>query len=417
MKYHIKAIKNVEKRFFKRKIVAHRRASRTICSYALIQSRASSREKIDFDLLFAVGELPSAEPLRSPRRINVLAKAVAVKLKRAFASVKARLLHFCGKLSARRHKGGQRIAFFAGALCASLCVALLSVVIVLAGLFAGYLAPYEEITVPTLVGRRYSDLSGELSDAYELTVSFENSDSIAAGTVISQTPSPNVTRKLYKSGDKCAVYLTVSMGKHYYEVADLSGCDERLAVLELRNAGVAVNTTYEYASDVTAGTIISTSPTKGERLYDGQLLTVTVSLGKRIKTVSVPELYGLGEAQAKAILEARGLRLGATVYKVSDVAAGKITAQDASPYSRLPEGSAVNITVSLGNTVNQKFVPDLYGTTVEEAQRRLAEAGLVLGGIYHVSSAAPTGTVVTQTPIAGTPITSSVISVDIYVSS
>lgn len=417
MKYHIKAIKIARKRFLKKRPVAKRRSSRAICGYTLIPYKAGYREKINFDLLFAVGELPSAEPLRSPRRISVLVKTVAVRLKRAFAAARLGLLRFCDRLSARKHSGRQRIAFFAGALCASLCVTLLSVVIVLAGLFAGYLAPYDEITVPTLVGRKYSDLSGELSDVYELTVSFENSDSIAAGTVISQTPSPNVTRKLYKSGDRCAVYLTVSIGKHYYEVADLSGRDERLAVLELRNAGVAVSTAYEHSSEITAGTIISTSPSKGERLYDGQVLTVTVSLGKRVKTVSVPELYGLGEAQARAILEARGLRLGATVYKVSDVAAGKITAQDASPYSRLPEGSEVNITVSLGNTVNQKFVPDLYGMTIDEAQRRLAEAGLVLGGIYHVSSATPTGTVVTQTPIAGTPITSSVISVDIYVSS
>ena len=54
---------------------------------------------------------------------------------------------------------------------------------------------------------------------------------------------------------------------------------------------------------------------------------------------------------------------------------------------------------------------------VDEARERLAEYGLVLGGIYSVSSGAQKGTVVAQTPIAGTPISASVNSVDIFISS
>ena len=62
-------------------------------------------------------------------------------------------------------------------------------------------------------------------------------------------------------------------------------------------------------------------------------------------------------------------------------------------------------------------VPDLYGMSLEEAAEKLREFGLVIGNTYPVANAAPKGTVITQSPVAGTPLTSSTVSVDLYVSS
>ena len=152
-------------------------------------------------------------------------------------------------------------------------------------------------------------------------------------------------------------------------------------------------------------------------LYEGETLTVRISLGKETVFVGVPNLYGLNEAQATALLLSKGLELGKVTYSPAQEDAGKIIRQQYSPYEKVPLGSSVDITVSLGAQTQQKNVPDLYGLTTEEAAQKLSEVGLVLGNIYSVSSGAPKGTVVTQAPVAGTPITSSITSVDVYISS
>ncbi len=374
------------------------------------------REQINFNTLFELGMLPEAE--RPPRK-KVLApflKRIGHALSAFFSVLGALAVNIFKALRGERRERTQRIAFYFGVLCAAVSVTALSALTVLAGLFAGYLAPYDELIVPSVVGEPYDETHDALSDTYEILISYENSDDVAAGVIMSQTPSAGVVRKIYKDRAPCTLTLTVSAGKSFYTVEELVGKDSRDALLSLRNGGVSVKQIDEYSDTVPAGTVISTSPSAGHRLYEGDVITVRVSLGKKINTVRMPDLYGLSESQAEALLSSRGLKLGSITYKTSSNPAGKVIEQQYSPYTAVPEGSAINVTVSLGNTT-QKYVPDLYGLTVDQAKARLAEVGLVIGSIYSVSSGAPAGTVITQTPIASTPITSSITSVDIYISS
>ena len=73
--------------------------------------------------------------------------------------------------------------------------------------------------------------------------------------------------------------------------------------------------------------------------------------------------------------------------------------------------------VSIGNRYDLRVVPDLYGMSEKDAVNALREQGLTVGAIYPLSHAAPRGTVIVQSPVAGTPITSSTVTVDLYVSS
>ena len=417
MKYRVSSIKTVTKKSSPQRLRARRNGSTALRVFAPLPEKIPSSEYIDFGTLFETGALPQAK--RPPRRAKIgrALKRAWVSVKVFFACLGLRIGKLFGRLRHKKHQKNRRLAFFSGALCAAVCVMIFSAVTVIAGLFAGYLAPYDELVIPNLVGDSLANAALQDGESYRLLVSYENSEDISAGIIIAQTPSSGVVRKIYKNGDLPTVTLTVSMGRHYYEIGDFVGTDERLALLELHNTGVPVEVIYEHSSTVSSGVVISTSPKSGERLYDDDILTLKVSLGKQIKSVTVPDLYGLSEAQAQSILSSRGLALGKTVYKVSQSSVGKIIGQSVSPYSRIAEGSEVDITVSLGNTASQKLVPDLYGLDTSGAEKRLAEVGLVIGSIYHVSSGAPVGTVVAQTPIAGTPITSVVTSVDIYVSS
>ena len=377
-------------------------------------------ENIDFDLLFEIGQLPS--PKRQPffkRALRWLGGLVSA-ITGAFIAIGAFLWRTAKKvfrvLIPKRDKV-QRISFYLGAFSSAVCIALLTLATVLLGLFGGFLAPYDELTIPSVVGESYAELETELDESYQLLVSYENSDDIPAGVIISQKPDAGVVRKIYQNGGSCSLSVTVSIGKSYYSVGNFSGKDARTSLLELQNNGVAVKRVYEYSTTVDKDIIISTTPAPDAKLYEGETLTVKMSLGKKITTVKIPDLYGLSEAQASSILEARGLKLGNITYKTSTVGAGKVIEQALSPYSTVPLGSSVDISVSIGTSASQKKVPDLYGLTVYEARLKLSEVGLVVGEIYSVSSGAPKGTVITQTPLPNTPITSSITSVDIYISS
>lgn len=415
MRYRIKDFNfrkdTIKKGAFKAK--RSRRAALSILPPAILRQRG---EDIDFDLLFELGELPEADIPKKSKRLTLIFKRLGRAVVAALASVGKLTLKLFGRLRSNHRQKYQRLSFYSGVLCAALTVTAISVLTLLLGLFSGYFAPYDELVVPDVVGKRYDDAQSELSDNYELLVTYKNSDDIPAGVISSQTPSAGVTRRAYKNRDACPIMITVSTGKKFYTVERLVGKDSRSALLSLYNGGISVKQLYEYSDSVSAGKVISTTPSAGSTLYDGETITVRISKGKRITTVRMPDLYMLSEAQAETMLTSRGLRLGTITYKPSASPAGKVIEQQYSPYTELAKDTAVNVTVSLGSTM-QKYVPDLYGMTVEQAERALADVGLVIGGIYTVSSGAPTGTVVTQTPAPSTPITSAVTSVDIYISS
>lgn len=414
MKYRIKSI------FYRKGAVKHgsiHAKRRFDSSSALTSPFNGNTEKINLDLLFELGVLPSPKPRARikffSKRVKSFLSHVGTCFVKALSVIVKPIMLFLSRLG----RNGQRLSFYTGVFASAVLVAGIAMITVLAGLFGGYLTPYNEFNVPDVIGEKLSDIESTASENCELLILYENSNDIPSGTVISQKPVGGVTRKLYKNGRPCQLTLVVSAGKSFYTVADFSGQSSRSALLELQNAGISVNKVYIHSATAPENSVISTSPTAGERLYSGEILTVRISLGKKINTATVPDLYGLSEVTARALLEERGLALGKITYRASDTAAGKIISQEFSPYTVLSEGTAINITVSLGRTAGEKTVPELYGLSIEEARKKLAEVGLVIGGIYSVSSGAPSGTVITQTPIAGTQITASVTSVDLFVSS
>ncbi|MBE6706709.1 MAG: PASTA domain-containing protein [Ruminococcaceae bacterium] len=370
-------------------------------------------ERINVSSLFSVGELPEAKMPSLLQRLlislSVLFRRLSIAFSKAGSMLRAKAKEILLRPSHNR--------FYFGALCAAVTVAVLSASIVLLGLFSAFMRPYDRLVIPDLTGQSFSTTEKSLENKINFLVSYENSEITPAGEIISQTPSAGVTRRVYSGGKKPTVTVKVSLGRSFYSVDNFSGADLRTARLALLNAHVSVNEVYEFSDTVPSGQIISSTPVAGERLFTGETITLTVSLGKYVPKARVPDLYGLSESQARALLESRKLCVAKVNYAVSNSPAGTVISQDLSPYTDVAEGSTVTFTVSLGSSAAPKHVPDLYGLTVDQAKQKLREVGLVLGGIFTVSSAAPAGTVVTQGFAAGTPITSSITSIDIYISS
>ncbi len=304
-----------------------------------------------------------------------------------------------------------------GALCAILCVfALSGGVVFYRLLLQDRILRFERVTTPELVGRNYEELVLD-SELFELKLNYEYDADAPKGTVIEQSPAAGVIRRVYHGGEPCRVTLTVSLGVRSFVMKDYSRVAKRDALLELKNEAIKFKISEKYSDTVPAGCVISTTPTVGESFCADEVVTLLVSLGAEQKYAAVPDLLGLTEVRAGEVLRALGFEVGEIRYVASQSPCGTVISQGISAYSLSALGSFVDLSVSAGVGFSEKKVPDLYGLTLEEARERLAEVGLVCGEIYSVQSGAGETTIVSQSIAAGTPITSGVVSVDVYVSS
>ena len=118
----------------------------------------------------------------------------------------------------------------------------------------------------------------------------------------------------------------------------------------------------------------------------------------------VPSVVGKTSTEATTLLREAGFTLG-TIDKSYDtsVASGTVISQDPVGGASRPAGSKINIVVSLG--AEEVIVPPLENMTAAEAQKALAEAGLVArAGTAQYSSDVEVNKVISQSPAAGSTV-------------
>lgn len=321
------------------------------------------------------------------------------------------------RVRARKAKRKERLPL---PLLAGLCLGVLTITVATISVFllltfAPMARRYTTVTVPDLTGK--DPLSFSLEDVpFNFILQYEENPEVSPGLVISQTPKGGVVRRLYSDDDYPDVVLTVSRAPTPYALENLVGLSLRDAELILKNHSMAVSFSAK-ASSEPSGTVLSTDPPAGTPLYGGDRVTLLLSRGAPPKRTYVPELLGLSESAARDRLQYAGLTVGTVQYKVSAHATGTVIEQQYPARTMLEANSEVSLWVSLGDQYEIHLVPDLYGRSEKEAAEILREYGLTVGSTYTVGNAAPKGTVISQSPLPGTPLTSSVWSVDLYVSS
>jgi beta-lactam-binding protein with PASTA domain len=113
----------------------------------------------------------------------------------------------------------------------------------------------------------------------------------------------------------------------------------------------------------------------------------------------VPELVGLTEADAVALIEQQGLRVRFAEPRFDDqVAEGHVLSHE--PQGRVARGGTVTLTLSRGPEVYA--VPDIIGADVAVATRQLEGMGLaVVEADRRYSDTVPEGRVLTVEPAVG----------------
>lgn len=407
--------------------IKHARRFRLKGSDTLRRMREEEAERIRLASLFEIGELPEGDPPPTKQRKPKKKRVKQPRIPR-FRKALVVLLSKLQKISERIQKNLRRpridtLPIFAGALCAALVLSVLASGSVLLHLFGGYHAPYKSFTVPSFVGEDPALILQSETEKYgdklpwNLIVQYADHEEIEEGRVISQAPAAGVTRRIYRGADFCNITLTVSRGRPSYELPNLIGQSERDAELLLGNHGISVSIRELEDDTVPKGQVIQTLPKAGTMLREGDQVILQISKGSAHLTISVPSLLGLTEAQANTLLRTKGFSVGKISYQTSSRPAGIVISQAPSASSEVREGAEISYTVSLGPNTALRTVPNLCGLSYADAVARLREYGLVVGGLTSVQNPAPRGTVIEQTPPAGTPITSTTVSVDLYLSS
>jgi len=155
--------------------------------------------------------------------------------------------------------------------------------------------------------------------------------------------------------------VTITAAEQMITVPDFVGMSQTEAETAVTSAGLAVGTiTQQYSDTVPAGDVISQDPAAGASVVIGTAVSFVVSLEQQM--VTVPDVVGQLQADAEAAITDAGLAVGNTTETNSDtVPAGNVISQNPPAGTSVPEGSAVDLLISLGPVVEEDYEkPELF---------------------------------------------------------
>ena len=136
--------------------------------------------------------------------------------------------------------------------------------------------PLSEFTIPDLTGLDYYECRAEYDGyLYLMGESMEWSSEYPEGTIISQYPS---SVKVTSRGAP-EVRCIISKGPRMEEVPNMIGLDLEFAENFCKNYFIVEIESEEYSDEYPEGTVISTSPERGEKLEYGRVIKFVVSKG------------------------------------------------------------------------------------------------------------------------------------------
>lgn len=243
--------------------------------------------------------------------------------------------------------------------------------------------------IPSVTGADVSIAHRDITEAgFEVTDKKEYSNTVPSDKV-SQS-SPHEGSRVSKG---TTVTLTVSAGRPTVpDIPPTRSVDTYTRVLSQRTLSTG-ETRTDYSSDIPEGQIVSVSPAPGSTVDVRSSVTLTVSKGP--KPVSIPDVIGKTEHDARRELEKAGLHIGdvAIDSSVPDRRSrGKVTRTEPGAGTEVNEGSTINLFVA-----PDVAVPQLMGSTVKSARAKAGKAGLKI----DAGNAKDGDRVIVQNPLPG----------------
>ena len=179
--------------------------------------------------------------------------------------------------------------------------------------------------------------------------------------------------------------------------------EEAQATEQVASGQISVTWEQEYNSNYAAGYIYKQSPVSGRTVREGQGVTLTVSLGTQY--VTVPDLTNYVQADAEQQLKSLGVSVLVTQAVDTSVASGAVIRTDPAAGTQVESGSTVVVYVSRPQVNTTAKVPALTGLkSVNDARSVLVQNKLGLGSTTEQYSDQPAGTIIGQSPAAGSTV-------------
>ncbi|WP_344293378.1 Stk1 family PASTA domain-containing Ser/Thr kinase [Streptomyces synnematoformans] len=154
----------------------------------------------------------------------------------------------------------------------------------------------------------------------------------------------------------------------------------------------------DFSDTVKPGRVIRTDPEGGNRIRQGDSVTLVLSKGPEM--VEIPELYAVPLDEARERLRDAGLKPGVTQEAFSEeLPVGRVISTDPEDGEKIKAGRAVSLVVSRGEPIE---VPDVVGDEQSEAAAELRAEGLTVEVAEEtVHSEEDAGTVAETSPEPG----------------
>lgn len=253
-------------------------------------------------------------------------------------------------------------------------------------------------SVPNLTGVAEAEARNSIATYdWELIIRAERTNDVEFGFIIRTEPAAGAS---LKQGD--ALVLFVSEGAPLGVLVDVVGKSREVATKLIMDQGLSVAAVDQASDSVPIGNVIAWSVAKqpsllaGDQVLQGTVINIVVSNGPALRPV--PLIVGMNLDEATAVVAELGLVLGVSDDSFSnEVAIGLIGAQSPPPGQQVPRGSTVVYSISLGPDLVE--LPNIVGINFVEAEKRLLEAGFVVGQVsgrksYRMKSASVKGVAV-----------------------
>lgn len=183
--------------------------------------------------------------------------------------------------------------------------------------------------------------------------------------------------------------------ENYAIVPNLKNYSEDNAIAKLEELSLKAEVGKRiYSGEIQDGHVIEQSVEANKEVKKGSIVKLTISKGTEM--VEVPRVINFDQEVAKKDLKKIGLEITTVAEENSDKDKGIIIDQYPAPYTVVPKGSNVKITVSLGKEITKVTVPSVIGQEESVAIKTLNSRGLYPGQISQEYSDSRESTVISQ---------------------
>ena len=219
-----------------------------------------------------------------------------------------------------------------------------------------------EVLLPNVVGMSREEAQKTVEDSklvFEVSSEEFNKD-VPEGYVISQDPTYIAD---YNVKEGSTVKVVISKGQEKTTVPKVVGMTREEAEQALEEANLEVEVVEETSRTVEEGYVISQEVEEDTEVYAGDTIKIHVSTGTGIKQVTVENVVGQTEENARATLEGQGLKVSVN-YVEATTDNGKVTKQSVTAGTTVDEGTTVTLTVNqVAETKNISVIINLKQIT------------------------------------------------------